>query len=167
VIKLTGGIKLNLRNGATIPTTIYSNSDGTITVDGASLTLNTQLLLFNYLMVVGGIPLYFYGNGDPSYCNPLNTLDLNGNWATIATIFGWRADYRFEISRAGDITLINDCYLKPANKADSTLPTPDSTYRGKIIRIEGGTGVADKLCVCLKKSDDSYGWFDLISEAWQ
>lgn len=45
----------------------------------------------------------------------------------------------------------------------NTLPTSDSTQRRREIFIEGGTGVADKLCVCVKKADDSYGWFDKIS----
>jgi hypothetical protein len=45
----------------------------------------------------------------------------------------------------------------------SSLPTPDSSYRGALVRVEGGSGVADQVCICVKKADDSYGWFDLIS----
>jgi len=39
-----------------------------------------------------------------------------------------------------------------------TLPTPSAKYRGKMVRIEGGTGVADKLYICIKDELDNYVW---------
>jgi len=48
----------------------------------------------------------------------------------------------------------------------SSLPTASSTYRGVLVQVQGGAGVADKLCVCVKKADDTYGWFDLISDTF-
>ncbi|PFW41308.1 hypothetical protein COL28_20470 [Bacillus thuringiensis] len=49
-------------------------------------------------------------------------------------------------------------YLQAGNV--TSLPTPSIQYRGREIRVEGGTGVADKICVCVKKADNTYGWFD-------
>lgn len=52
-------------------------------------------------------------------------------------------------------------YLRLGNM--TALPTPDIQYRGYEIRIEGGSGVADKVCTCVKKADNTYGWYDRIS----
>lgn len=46
-------------------------------------------------------------------------------------------------------------YLKPINVS---LPTADSTYRGKIARVEGGTNIADGVYVCEKNPDGTYAW---------
>jgi len=45
----------------------------------------------------------------------------------------------------------------------ASLPTADSSYRGKIIRVEGGAGVADKLYVCMKSASDAYSWVQVAS----
>jgi len=45
----------------------------------------------------------------------------------------------------------------------ASLPTADSSYRGKMIRVEGGAGVADKLYCCMKKADNSYEWVQVAS----
>lgn len=45
----------------------------------------------------------------------------------------------------------------------ASLPSASASNRGGLIRKEGGSGVADQVCVSVKKADDSYGWFDLIS----
>lgn len=41
-------------------------------------------------------------------------------------------------------------------------PAASSTYRGRIYRTEGGTGVADVVRICTKDAADAYGWRDLI-----
>jgi len=45
----------------------------------------------------------------------------------------------------------------------TSLPTADATYRGKMIRVEGGAGVADKLYVCMKSASDAYSWVQVAS----
>jgi hypothetical protein len=42
--------------------------------------------------------------------------------------------------------------------AVTSLPTASSTYRGHMLRVEGGGGVADVLYVCQKKADNTYAW---------
>lgn len=37
-------------------------------------------------------------------------------------------------------------------------PAAAEAYRGVFFLIEGGTGVADVLQVCVKKDDDTYAW---------
>lgn len=93
----------------------------------------------------------------------------------------------FQIPRAGDITMLtaktltsddirinavgwlralDNAFIQLGNDTSGTPPTPSATYRGALVRINGGEGVADKICVCVKKADDSYGWFDLIADAF-
>jgi len=45
----------------------------------------------------------------------------------------------------------------------ASLPTPTSAYRGAMIRVEGGTGVADKLYVCMKSATGTYSWVQTAS----
>jgi hypothetical protein len=40
----------------------------------------------------------------------------------------------------------------------TSLPTPGAGQRGRIVFIQGGTGVADGVYVCRKKADDTYEW---------
>jgi len=49
----------------------------------------------------------------------------------------------------------------PGALSGSALPDPDATYRGKFFTVFGAGGAADASYVCLKLSDDSYGWFEL------
>ncbi len=39
-----------------------------------------------------------------------------------------------------------------------TLPTANAANRGKLLRVEGGTNVADKLYICRKNASDAYEW---------
>lgn len=43
----------------------------------------------------------------------------------------------------------------------SKLPHPSIEYRGKIIRIEGGSGVPDILYICKKNAEDNYEWVSI------
>lgn len=38
------------------------------------------------------------------------------------------------------------------------LPTASVRFRGVLVLVPGGTGVADAFYICAKKSDDTYGW---------
>jgi len=52
-------------------------------------------------------------------------------------------------------------YLKLGNV--SSLPTASASYRGMVIRVEGGAGVADKLYICMKSATDTYSWIQIAS----
>ena len=52
-------------------------------------------------------------------------------------------------------------YLKTGKV--TSLPTPDSSYRGKMIRVEGGTGEPDKLYMCMKSASDTYSWVEIAN----
>lgn len=39
-----------------------------------------------------------------------------------------------------------------------TLPTASVRFRGVLVLVRGGAGVADALYACVKKSDDTYDW---------
>lgn len=44
----------------------------------------------------------------------------------------------------------------------SSLPSPSSSLRGEMIRIQGGTGVADEFHICMKNAKDAYYWEQLV-----
>jgi hypothetical protein len=44
----------------------------------------------------------------------------------------------------------------------SALPAASAAYRGWILRVEGGAGVADTVSVCRKDAADAYAWVTLI-----
>jgi hypothetical protein len=58
----------------------------------------------------------------------------------------------------GDVDL-TDSYLKVGKK--TALPTATATHRGRIIRIEGATNVADAIYTCKKLSNDTYEWVQI------
>jgi len=66
-----------------------------------------------------------------------------------------------EISRAGDVTLLDDKFLKVGRDSDGVLPAPGAAYRGRLIRVEGGVGVADALFVGHKRADETNEWRSL------
>lgn len=76
-------------------------------------------------------------------------------------IAGWKffqplvADSSF--NSVGEATF--NTFIKSGSIA--SLPTADSSYRGKIIRVEGGTDVADAVYICIKNASNTYEWKEL------
>jgi len=65
---------------------------------------------------------------------------------------------------SSNITILDDKFLKLGRDGDATLPTPSVDYRGKMIRVEGGGAVSDKVYVCIWDGEtETYRWFDLVS----
>lgn len=48
--------------------------------------------------------------------------------------------------------------ISPTN----VLPNASIEYRGKIIRVEGGSGVSDMLYICRKNAADNYEWVSIV-----
>lgn len=44
----------------------------------------------------------------------------------------------------------------------ASLPTADSSLRGKMMLLKGGVGVADGLRICRKNAADAYEWFTIF-----
>jgi hypothetical protein len=65
---------------------------------------------------------------------------------------------RLHINYAGNIIIQPDNFLQIGKDSDGALPTADASYRGKMIRVEGGAGVPDKLYMCMKSAADTYSW---------
>jgi hypothetical protein len=96
--------------------------------------------------------------------HPFKHKNTGGTWEdTAKMVQGAVGSCRFDIPQAGDITIIDDRFLKVGKDSDGTLPTPCADYRGKIIRVEGATGTSDKLYCCMKKTDDTYEWVQVAS----
>jgi len=65
-----------------------------------------------------------------------------------SSLLTWRDLWLSQYLRTGKIT---------------SLPTASSTHRGKMIRVEGAAGEADKLYVCMKSAADTYSWVQVAS----
>jgi len=72
-------------------------------------------------------------------------------------------DLRVDEALGSDLPMGDDKFIKVGKDSDGTLPTADASYRGKMIRVEGGAGVADKLYICMKSASDTYSWVQVAS----
>lgn len=77
--------------------------------------------------------------------------------------WGEWAVHKWAASGGGRVAGINsngDLDLKGSAKVGTvtSLPTPSATHRGRMLRVEGGTGVADALYVCQKDAAGTYSW---------
>ncbi len=69
----------------------------------------------------------------------------------------------------GDLHAATKKYVDDKTAAESgigsgaSLPTPSSTYRGKIFTVLGGSGIPDIPYICVKKADGDYVWRNLLS----
>jgi len=91
----------------------------------------------------GVVPLRLNAEGDLTHLRSIYTLDPNqGDCGFYRDILAYR-------------------YVQIGKVA--SLPTAGAGYRGKMIRVEGGSGVADILYMCMKKADDTYGWIQIAS----
>jgi hypothetical protein len=85
-------------------------------------------------------------------------------WRECAKLYGGGGGgAEFSIARGGDIIMLDDKFLQIGKDSDGVLPAASVSYRGKLIRIEGGAGVADKTYQCLKAADDSYSWKEVAA----
>jgi hypothetical protein len=64
---------------------------------------------------------------------------------------------------SGDVGFTIDNTIVPGKTA--ALPAASATQRGRLIRIEGGTGVSDGVYICAKLADDTYVWKSIGHDA--
>jgi len=62
-----------------------------------------------------------------------------------------------------DLTFDNDKSVFIGKDADGVLPAASAAYRGKMLRVEGGAGVADLLYMCMKSAADTYSWVQIAT----
>jgi hypothetical protein len=133
-------------------------------------TPSTKVLeVFDFSQIKYNLPVSIYSlivtAGVDSALKPKadNMYDLGYHHALPFLQRYWRNIYFKGELKGGDITMADDRFIKVGRDSDGVLPNPTSNFRGKMIIVEGVTGATDKVCVCIKKADDTYGWFDLIS----
>jgi len=80
-------------------------------------------------------------------------LIINGNLGIGTTNLG-----TYKLNVAGD-AIANTVTVV----GSATLPTCNSTYRGKQFLLQGASGFEDGFYICKKKADDSYDWIPLGS----
>jgi len=102
----------------------------------------------------------FLTGGNPTV---LKHKDIGETFREWARLIRETDNCRIDISRMGDLSIIEDRFLRIGKDSDGTLPTASADYRGKMIRVEGGAGVADKLYICMKTAADTYSWIQVAS----
>jgi len=75
--------------------------------------------------------------------------------------YDYATDYWIEFTSLLGIILHGPLFLGLGSIAG--LPEASSSYRGMMIRVEGGAGVADKLYICMKSAADTYSWVQIAS----
>ena len=97
-----------------------------------------------------------------SYANPGGVVFDSG------TLDVWYAEDALQVKGAiQDGTIDIKCLVAFAEdgvqlNATNSRPTAAVGIRGRLWIAKGSTGTADKIQICLKKSDDTYDWFDLM-----
>jgi len=84
----------------------------------------------------------------------------DGFFKFVTWLNGWRDIAYFWQDVCG---FYDDNFLLIGKDSDGSLPPASSSYRGKMIRVEGGAGVTDKLYCCMKKADNSYEWVQVAT----
>ncbi|QDP42877.1 hypothetical protein HWC53_gp212 [Bacillus phage vB_BmeM-Goe8] len=121
-----------------------------------SATVNT----LNHNSVSGElITVKFHGPGTTTITNSGN-IKLPNGVTSIIFQSGDTATFTPTELESGLMLVAHNRVTPVANKVTS-LPTADVNQRGRIIRTEGGTGVADAVYICIKKADDTYDWAQL------
>jgi hypothetical protein len=65
------------------------------------------------------------------------------------------------LSNPHDYSTVSARYNISKTVSGNTLPTPSEKEAGRMVRITGGSGAADSLYICMKKADNTYGWFKM------
>jgi hypothetical protein len=84
-----------------------------------------------------------------------NAVDMYGSSSSFPYIGG--------DTFTGDISFQTGSTVKIG--AVTSLPTANSTHRGKILRVEGASGVEDGAYICSKRSDNIYTWKPIGTDA--
>jgi hypothetical protein len=113
-----------------------------------------QCIVYAYIMLNCGF--VYHGATDTYY----KVLDGNDTLQTVLRMQGagypyTYPDYFVELVRAGDINVVDDKFIRVGKSSTGTLPTPDASYRGKLLRVEDNGG--DKLYIC-EWNGSAYAW---------
>jgi hypothetical protein len=130
--------------------------------ESAMVHLRLNALYATQLIPVGTV--FYIQNASSGNKNVIfKAYDSGGVLQECARLANYYGAYsgEFQISRAGDISVLDDKFLQVGKDSDGSLPAPSASYRGKMIRVEGAEGVADRLYMCMKKADDTYGWIEI------
>ena len=137
---VVGGIRIWVYNGE-VWWTSSVNPDALAGFRCAYISLNNRMTIIGSVRVDIEDPTWNW------YCRSMDAV----GWQTVFNITAGRMD----IPRAGDITFLDDKFLKIGKDSDGTLPTPDASYRGKMIRVEDATG--DKVYIC-EWNGSAFAW---------
>jgi len=93
---------------------------------------------------------------DDNLWGTAESLHLGADSEVLMTLWRYAVDNQW-------IEIYNDVFLQLA-KITNSLPSASDIHRGKLIRVEGGTGEKDILYLCKKKADETYAWLKLLDE---
>lgn len=162
----------NANNGASAKA-VRVNSNQSLTTTGAKIaTFENATVEKAYVDKDGS----FFSAGSAYGVTSNNPLHLKGNSLDIASgvgvklmndrtmltagavIAGFYSD-NAAATRAASIDIYGGLRLNEANLA---LQTCSATFRGRMMFVQGGTGVADGVFVCMKNNTDTYSWIELL-----
>lgn len=96
-----------------------------------------------------------------------NRCVFKGNAIEVARLYGLQdeGNERLEISRAGDITMLDLKYLKPGSFTLGDRPVAGVAYSGHIIHLtyRAIDDTADRIQVCLRDAGGTYNWYDMAA----
>jgi hypothetical protein len=123
-----------------------------------SITNNTQGFVYfsTYAYSTSKIRLTFGSSNDTTSSRRIRIYRI------LATAIGSSGKAWLNTAEGGTVygDINTTGYLQLGGNVAS-LPPASSLYRGKTIRIEGASGVADSVYTCIKLADDTYDWVQL------
>ncbi len=158
---------LTVRKGMNVGTATGAGTgdgkfSGDVTIDGDDLGFSGTTANIDVLSASGNSTLYIK-NSDATYKANLNVENdtavqggLNVGTATDAAAG--------EVKTSGNISASSQritAKLFDVEHYTGGLPTASSMYRGCLAFVEADTGSEDKLYVCVKNADGSYGWDEI------
>jgi len=108
--------------------------------------------------------------GSPAYCrtkfNTGSAIEFQSYagstpWTVCATLENPANVPQFGISRAGDITMLDDKFIDLGN--DTSGAAANATNRGKLRFVEGAGGARDRVYSCMKSDADAYSWVEIAN----
>lgn len=152
-------------NGVIIENSFQNNKKGCINFgQGYRWTIDNQYVGGNDPFIVGTYKKYIDNIFDSNIMqfNQSNKLsvDITANFDNVYSVYpilDANGEYKLKfIEYTGNKYQVRD--LDTVQDLGAYLPTAKESRRGQIGILKGGTGVADKIYICIKDSDDTYKW---------
>lgn len=147
----------NLTVAVSLGHVIISNQFYTVTAGDVNLSALPDATYNRFVLITVGT------NGTPTYAaGPISNNprfpSIPANSAVLAAVYLPAGTTDIQQTQIVDKRI----FIHQPVPRVSALPTADSNLRGKLLRVEGGAGVADSLYLCIKNIGDTYEWSEIV-----